>query len=63
MDCMASIACEDCGAEAETATDLGRESVREITVDDSEGPPSVSYGADERDLFLCEQCGKVLGVN
>ncbi|MBV0924395.1 hypothetical protein KTS45_09290 [Halomicroarcula limicola] len=58
------VRCENCGAEAETTDELDHDDVKQIELDEGgNGPPRVRYGANIRDLWLCKQCGKVLGVS
>jgi len=56
---MADLECTECGNEIESADDLVQESAEEIETDDD---GSVSVYGDKQNLFLCEDCRKLMGV-
>ncbi|WP_101297297.1 hypothetical protein [Halegenticoccus soli] len=60
------LACPDCGAEIGSKGDLEPgETVRELTFEEPSSAgdrPRVVLGAGQRNLWLCKNCGKVLGV-
>jgi uncharacterized Zn finger protein len=59
--------CPDCETTIETRDDVEKaDTVHTLEFEEDEaksGPPRVRIGVDQRDLYRCAQCGKILGVN
>jgi hypothetical protein len=54
---------ENCGENFEHADELDQEEIAELDVEGDDERPRITLGAGRRDLWLCEECGKVLGVS
>jgi ribosomal protein S27E len=59
-----AVTCDSCGHEVETTEDVEVETVEELAVEEAPGgPPSITYGVSQRDVYMCKGCGKLLGVS